>query len=731
MINYSVVDGLCLLGLAAPPRNVIDFPLLDALLAGLGRANTDPAVAGIVITGDAEQFSAGADMGLFRDIRSAEDAVAISRRFQEAFCQVEDSPKPTVALMAGKVLGSAVELALACRFRICAEGTRFRMPEVTLGIVPGAGGSQRLPRLIGLPAAIRMLLAAEWVTAEQALRLGLVDAVAPAASLSPLLPSERSAALSAPHAPLHAPLPAGEKCFAVAGLAQAVELLRAEPLPPKARERDEKLRDTEAATLAWREAESILARSRPELIAPQKVLAAIQAGVAESFAAGLRQEQLGFAECMATPATRNKLYLFFAARQGGKFSPPRQQTGKPSAEASVAAKAISQAAVVGIGSMGTGIVQALATAAITVLACDSNPAAVHKGLERIGASLRKRVEQGQFTPAEMEAVLNRIRPATTLEELSHAELVIEAVPEDLAAKRAVLGKLEAVCSPEALLATNTSTISLDLMAEGLKRPERLLGLHFFYPAHHMPLVEVVRRPSTDGNVLAAAVALVKRLGKTPVVVNNREGFLVNRLFIPYLQEAFWLLEEGTPAAELDETMVEFGFPMGPLAVCDMTGLDILVATSQVMCQVFPRLGGLSAVPIRLVEEGHLGQKTGAGVYCYAGGGYTSELSKAAERILAEVQRQAARPLRPATRQQIIDRLVLRMVAEATWAWSERLVERESDLDVAMVLGTGFPDFRGGVARYARQRGLAEVLARLDELAAEHGPRYMPCDSCAL
>jgi 3-hydroxyacyl-CoA dehydrogenase len=333
------------------------------------------------------------------------------------------------------------------------------------------------------------------------------------------------------------------------------------------------------------------------------------------------------------------------------------------------------------------------------------------------------VEQGRLTPQAAEGMLGLLSTTADWQEIAGAPLVIEAVFEDVAVKRAVLGAIEAACGAAAIIASNTSTISLDVLAGGMRHPERLIGMHFFNPAHRMPLVEVIRRDATPWNVVATAMRFARTLRKTPVLVRNREGFLVNRLFIPYLKEAFWLLEEGAEAPAIDGAMVEFGFPMGPLTLIDMAGLDVLVLTDRVLSRAFPAHGPLSQVALRLVERGHLGQKSGAGVYRYEKGDRTPRRSAEAAQVITEVQQAAGRALRPAGKDEITRRLVLRMVNEAFFVMEEGIAQRESDVDVALVLGTGFPDFRGGVLKYARDLGLGNVRVDLDRLAAEHGARF--------
>jgi 3-hydroxyacyl-CoA dehydrogenase len=714
MISYSQWHGAAVLKFRSPPVNAISFATLEELLGALRRANDQPDVRGVVITGGSEHFSAGADLGIFQAIRSDADAVHASRVFQEAFQAIEDSPKPVIAAVAGQVLGGALELAMACHFRLAAEGSRFAMPEVNLGINPGAGGTQRLPGLVGLEAALAMLLGGRPIDARQAAAWGLIDAVCPVEKL----------------------------------LETAVAFLEAEPPIRKTTARIEKLADPAANQAALTQAEREIAAGRPELVAPREILAAVRAGLddccvspgdAASAGAGVGRtanpssdeadlsdglairptgflaEQEAFRRCMAARATQNKIYVFCASRQTAKI---------PELQSATAAR-ITQAGVLGMGTMGAGIAQALIAAGLRVTACDESQAALEAGAARIRGSLDRRVAQGKLAAQKAEAAWARL--ATTLDgqAMAGAEVVVEAVFEDVAVKRAAIARLEAICPAGTIIASNTSTINLDVLAEGMRHPERLVGLHFFHPAQQMPLVEVVRRRTTPDDVVATVLGLAKAIGKTPVLVENREGFVVNRLFIPYLVEAFWLLEEGVRPAEVDRAMVDFGFAMGPFQLIDMSGLDILERTHAIMQRTFPHFGDLPPVARRLVERGHLGQKTGAGVYRYEPGDHTPHPHDLTEQAV-EVGWALARPGGDIGCEEIVSRLMLRMVAEAYRLMEEKIVRRTADVDVAMVLGTGLADFRGGVLRYASDLGLDHVLGELRRLSEQCGSRYSPC-----
>lgn len=682
MIHYSVSDGVAVLRLDAPPVNALDFEVLQDLRKLIERAAADPDVRAVVITGRPDHFSAGADVGMFRELDSRQEAVDGSKVFQETFGEVEDCPKPVVAAVAGRTMGGALELAMACHFRLAAEGSRFAMPEVHLGIVPGCGGTQRLPRLVGTEAALGMLLKGEPVDAEKAQGFGLIDEICPAKELD-----DRARRL-------------------------ALEV----PGPRKTREQTGKLEDDAANRAALQAAEERVGKVRSELGAPRGILEAVRVGLEESFEAGLKQEREGGGDCMQSPATKNKVYLFFATRETSKL--PELADVKPAK--------VAQAGLVGMGSMGAGIAQAMMIAGVPVVVRGRRESTMEKATAKIRGSFERRVKQGKLAPQRAESMMGLLRTTTSWEELSEADFVIESVFEDVELKREVLQRLESVCRPGTILATNSSTISLDVLAEKMQRPERLVGMHFFNPAHRMPLVEVIRHEGTAPEVLATTLSLARRLRKTPVVVKGRAGFLVNRMFGAYQQEAAMVLEEGARPEAIDTALLEFGFPMGPLALGDMAGMDIGVHAHGVLAEAFPRMGPQAEIIHRLYDAGHLGQKASSGFYRYEPGSFRPLPSEACGEILAKLRQGRELTPRDFDAEEIVERLVLRMVTEASYLLDEGIARCQSDLDSATVLGIGFPDFRGGVVKYAQDVGLEKVLERLEQFTQECGERYAPC-----
>ncbi len=682
MIDYHVTGGRCILRLNNPPLNTIAFGMLDALQAAIERAGDDEDVRSIVITGRDDHFSAGADIHIFETIPGAREAEEISRRFQETFNAVEASAKPVAAAVAGKVMGSALELAAACHVRVCDDRTTFSMPEMNLAIIPGAGGTQRLPRLVGAGKALDMILDTRPVGAEEAAAAGLVDA-----------------------------------CCAPGDIvATAARLLSDIDRPAITSARADRIADAAENQMALTVAEGTIKKIRPEIVAPRKIVDCVRAAIEGTFDDGLRVERESFAACMEKPAARNKMYLFFSERKAKREY--------RSAEGEI--PDLRTAAVAGMGAMGTGIARTLVTAGVPTTCFDEKPDAAVSGIDRIAAAVHRLVDAGRIPEDRARETLALLTVAADWNGIADPDIVFEAVVENVAAKQRVIAAIEESCREEAVVATNTSTISLDDLAAGMKKGGRLVGFHFFNPAHRMPLVEIVYRDETDQAVVSAAVRLAGMIGKIPVLVKNRPGFIVNRMFVPYIEEAFLLVEEGADPRVVDATMTDFGFPMGPLQTIDMAGLDILVYTAAELRRALddPRPASLFAE--RLVDAGFCGQKAGAGVYRYKDGDRRPLDHPAAAEIVAAVRDERKIRPRPVDGAEISLRLLLRMINEAFAVLGEKIAARESDIDLASVLGMGFPDYHGGALKYARDFGLRAVASGLDSLVARCGPRFTPC-----
>jgi 3-hydroxyacyl-CoA dehydrogenase/enoyl-CoA hydratase/3-hydroxybutyryl-CoA epimerase len=690
-------DGSGMLIFDVPGRslNVVTPRLLDDLDAALDALLIARLPVLAVRSGKPTGFLAGADLSSFLSIKDAAAAEALSSRGQAVFDKLAALPTPTVAAVHGPCLGGGLELALACDYRLVLDkpGTQLGLPEVELGLLPAWGGTQRLPRAVGLERALQVILGGRRLNAREAYRWGLSDAYA-----------------------------AGE-----AQLREQFELLTQRAITRGKRPRTKLPRVTWRQTLLesnplgrlliFRGAARMLTRRVPDdMPAPAEALEAVRVGVKQGHEAGERQERQAAGRLALTPACRNLVGLFFAREAARKLP----DEGNP--------KGVVRVGVVGCGVMGAGIAQLAAVKGCEVFVQEVNEEALGAGLLRINSLFGKAVERGVLSAHEASRKLSLVKGGVDWRGFDSVDVAVEAAVEDLAAKRAVFRELEARCRPDAVLATNTSSLRVADIQEGLSRPERVAGLHFFNPVHKMPLVEVARAAATG----AATVALLRRwavaLGKTPVVVQDAPGFVVNRVLMPYLSEAVRLVSEGLGVAALDGVMRRFGMAAGPFEVLDQVGLDVAAQVAASMAPLTASRFGPTDAFARLKENGWLGVKSGRGFYVHAG-------SKAKVNVLAEnllrvgaTPPPSARALSSAARlTEARERMVLLMVNEAALALSEGLAEGAEAIDLALVLGSGWAPHRGGPLHYADDRGSPEVVRALEGLAGRYGPRFVPCE----
>ena len=667
-------DGVAVIRIDSPPVNALSAEVLVGLGECRRAALGDPAVAGIVLTGNGKSFVAGADVTRLEKIaRGAPLDVAGVPRLPELIATLESSVKPTVAAIEGFALGGGLELALGCHARVGSPLCRVGLPELLLGLIPGAGGTQRLPRLAGVRAASEMMLSSRQVKAEEALRLGILDEVVPSDELVP-----RAAAL-------------------------ARELGKTERRV--ARERSDRL-EPEAE---WRE---ILARAgrelqkkQPHVTHPSACLEAIEHGLVHGGCAGLERERELFLEALASEPARALIHLFFAERAAAKVPGVT--------DAGLSPRHPSRVVVIGGGTMGSGIATALLDAGVGVGLVEASAALGDAAAARIRKNFARSIEKGRLSAAAAEQRVAGLSLHTELDALGEAGFVIEAATEELDLKRQLFAELGRRTGPDTWLASNTSTIDLELLAEASGAPERVLGLHFFSPAHVMKLVEVVRTPRTSARALSDALALCKRMKKTSVTVGNCTGFLVNRIFMPYSQLTGLLIDRGVDPYRIDRALSEFGMPMGPSRMSDLAGLDVGVAAGAILDAAYPTRAYRSALRRVLVEAGRLGEKTGAGHYRHESG--RAEEDPELTAFVARARELAGSPAEVALADAEIPRILLfGVVNEACRALEEGIVLRPSDIDVAANLGMGFPAFRGGPMRWADGIGAAAVHAALVE-----------------
>lgn len=673
-VNLERQGGVALLIIQNPPVNALGASVKKALAAHLAAASSDDTVAAIVIAGEGKHFSAGAD------IREFGQAAADGPSLPDLIDGIEALKKPVIAALHGTVAGGALELAIGCHYRVAEEGASMSLPEVTLGILPGAGGTVRLPRLIGVEAALDLILNGRRVGAAEAVPLGLIDEAAP-----PHTVRERAVA------------------FAERVSRRTARKTRDIPLVPP------------AADLLAR-IESDLRKTAKGRKAPKAAFDCVKRAIPLPFEQALRVERETFLELLGSDESRALRHVFLAEREAQKEGELKKGTTM---------RAIRRAGVVGFGTMGGGIAMAFANAGIPVVVTDETQEAVDRGLAKVRATYEDSAAKGRITADECASRTAAIRGATDFAALSSADLVIEAVFEEMDLKHKVFAKLDEVCSDKAILATNTSSLDVDAIAEETKDPSRVLGLHFFSPANIMKLVEVVRPATVSANVLSSSLDVVKRIGKIGVVVGVCDGFVGNRMLYAYRRQADFLLEEGALPHQVDQALRDFGMAMGPFQIGDLAGLDIGWRIRK--RQAATRAKDLRYSPIadRLCEMGRFGQKTGAGWYRYEKGSRAGVPDPEVEALVLAVSAELGFKRREIADTEIIERCFGAMVNEGALLLEEGIAARPGDIDVIWIHGYGFPRHRGGPMHWADGFGLPKIAAIVDRMHAEQGALVRP------
>jgi 3-hydroxyacyl-CoA dehydrogenase/enoyl-CoA hydratase/3-hydroxybutyryl-CoA epimerase len=694
-------DGSAVLILDVPGRsvNVFTRQVVADCEAALDRLDEEKGLPVLIVrSGKPSGFVAGADLHEFLALKDSADAEATSALGQRLFGRLATLSVPSVAAISGPCLGGGLELALACDYRLVFDkpGTQLGLPEVELGLLPGWGGTQRLPAAVGLERGLQVILGGKRLNAREAFRWGLADA------------------LAATEAELR------DQFAKLVGRAIQEGKVKRGGLPLRTW-RQRFLESTRfGRRLLFRGAERMLRKRVPgDMPAPAEALEAVRTGLRDGMEAGLRYEREAAGRLALTAACRNLIGLFLQREQARKL--PAELYGAAPAE-------VKRVGVVGAGAMGAGIAQLAALKGAEVVVQEVNEEALGAGMVRIKALLDKAVERGVVSEAAAAKCFILLSGTVEWKGFDRADVVVEAVAENLDAKRAVFRELEARTRPDAVLATNTSSLPVAAIQEGLKHPERVGGLHFFNPVHKMPLVEVVRAEGSGDRALSTLAGWAITLGKTPVVVRDGPGFVVNRILMPYLNEAVLLVGEGVAIDEIDAVMKRFGMPMGPLELLDQIGLDVaadVAKTTAGTAVAQPALGAFA----QLRDKGWLGEKTGKGFYIHRGKRLT--VNTLAQNLLRSFhdgsQPRLDPALPPATRQrEARERMVLLMVNEAARALAEGMAADADHIDLAMVLGTGWAPHRGGPLHYADARGRADVVAALNQLAARYGPRFEPC-----
>ena len=691
-LTIDTRDGIASVTFDLPGAAVNKFTaaVKDELLAVFERLGADRDVrAVVVLSGKPDTFIAGADIEEFVAIGSREGAEQLSREGQAMVERVAASAKPIVAAIHGACMGGGLELALGCHYRVATTDrkTKLGLPEVQLGILPGASGCQRLPRLVGLRAALGMILAGRSVDSTRALRMGLIDELVP----QPIL---QDVAVRAARK-----------------LADGWRPVRAHPRGPAAWLLDRN--PIGRLVVAWQARRRVLKRSGGHYPAPLAALKTITRGLSRGMTAGLEREAHMFGELAVSDTSRKLIQLFFAT------SALKKDLG-----ADVDPDVVPQArrlGVVGAGFMGAGIAgQAALRAKVDVRVRDMDADRVAAGVRGARRILDERRRRRRMTRHDLYRQTALISGATTYAGFGIRDVVIEAVFEDLDVKRQVIADLERVVPASCILASDTSTIPITQIQEGAENPERILGMHFFSPVEKLPLLEVIRGRHTSDLAVATAVRFGRALGKTVIVLRDAPGFWVNRILAPYMNEAAWLLTEGVRVEDIDAAMTRFGFPVGPMTLLDEVGLDVAKKASDVLHAAFGSRLAPAPVLDRLVAEGRLGRKSGRGFHRFEGG----RKRDVDPTVCALVGAATAARVSPAT---IETRLVLPMLNEAARAFSEGVVRSPRDADIGAIFGFGFPAFRGGPLWYIDDRGAGVIVDELERLTARHGTRFEPAD----
>lgn len=662
-----------------PPVNALSPAVIDGLLSAFAQSEADPAVKAIVLTGAGKTFVAGADIREFGKIVSGQSR---GTALLDLIDRIENCRKPVIMAIHGTAFGGGLEMAMAGHYRVATPGAQVGQPEVKLGLIPGAGGTQRLPRLAGVAKAVEMCAEGNPVKAEEAVKLGILDRL------------------------IHGDLVTEAVAFAreVAGGSA-----------PKTRDRNQKLGNAGENAAVFIAARETARKKQRNLMAPLAAIDSVEAATRLPFDEGIALERKIFNDCLFSDQSKALIHVFFGEREVAKVPDIPKET---------ATIPVKTAAVVGAGTMGGGIAMVFANAGIPVLVKETDQTALDRGLATIQKNYANSVKRGRFTQQFAEERMKLITPTLSYDDFSKVDMVIEAVFEGMALKKQVFAELDRVCKVGAILASNTSTLNIDEIAASTSRPEFVIGTHFFSPANVMRLLEIVRGRASSKEVVGTCMQLAKKLGKVGVLVGNCRGFVGNRMFHPYIREATFLVEEGASVEAVDKALYDFGMAMGPLTTGDLAGLDVGWRIRKEYRHLEKPGVRQAFAADRLCELGRYGQKTSAGWYKYDENRHPIPDPAVAE-LLRKWSSEAGIVRREISAQEIVDRCIYALVNEGARILEEGYALRAVDIDIMYINGYGFPAYRGGPMWYADTVGLRRVYDRICEFERQHGELWTP------
>ena len=680
VVSYEKRGRVAILTMDNPPVNGLGAALRTGIAERLAEAQADPAVEAIVIAGAGRMFSAGADIREFGG-----EPPAGTPSLSQVIDTMEGGEKPVVAAIHGVAAGGGLELALGCHHRIADGDTRIGLPEVTLGIIPGAGGTQRLPRLTGAEAALDLITSGRLVPAAKAHAAGIIDAVAEGAVLD-------------------------------AAVAAAEKLVADRAPPRRAGAVEERLAPARGNAQLFTDFRKGMAKAARGLHAPYVAVDLIEAAANLPLAEGLAKERAAFLELVAATESKALRHAFFAEREVAKI---------PDVPKDTPVKEIETVGVIGCGTMGGGIAMNFANAGIPVRVLESEPEALQRGLEIVGQNYARTVSRGRLSQAEMDKRMALIEGIGDYGGLAEVDMVVEAVFEEMDVKKEVFAALDRACKPGAILATNTSTLDVDEIASATARPESVIGTHFFSPANVMRLMENVRGAKSSKETIATTMAISKTIGKVGVLVGVCDGFVGNRMLHQYMREANFLIEEGALPHQVDKVLYDFGMPMGPFAMGDLAGLDVSWRIRKGKAATRPNHLRYSSLADRVCEMGRFGQKTKAGWYLYEEGSRAPIPDPEIEKLIIEASKELGIERREIGEQEILERCFYPLVNEGAKILEEGLALRASDIDTIWIHGYGFPRYRGGPMFWADTVGLGTIHEAMQRFHAEQGEVMTP------